>query len=184
MTIEEKILLNEIKKKNREVFEFLFDQYYPILVKFSEGYLHDIHACEDVVQTFFISFWTGSENMNITTSIKSYFFTSVKNLCLNRIRDLKVRDKHEIQYVESLINIEPDEKLIDPEILFFINKAVESLPSQMSEIFRQKYFQGKQVKEIASILDVTEGTVKTQLFRARAILRNKLLDLTNINFIL
>lgn len=183
MTIEEKILLNEIKKKNKEVFELFFDQYYPVLVKFSEGYLHDIHACEDLVQTFFISFWTGSENINITTSIKSYFFTSVKNLCLNQIRDLKVRDKHEIQYIESLINIEPNEKLIDPDILSFISEAVESLPAQMSEIFRQKYFQGKQVKEIASNLDVTDGTVKTQLFRARAILRNKLIDLTKITFI-
>ncbi|KJF45372.1 RNA polymerase sigma-70 factor [Draconibacterium sediminis] len=184
MTIEEKILLNEIKKKNKEVFELLFDQYYPVLVKFAEGYLHDLDACEDLVQTFFISFWTGSQNMNITTSIKSYFFKSVKNLCLNQIRDLKVRDKHEIQYVESLINIEPDEKLIDPDILSFINEAVESLPIQMSEIFRQKYFQGKQVKEIASNMGISDGTVKTQLFRARAILRDKLFDLTNINFIL
>ena len=184
MTIEEKILLNEIKKKNREVFETLFEQYYPILVKFAEGYLFDQQACEDIVQTFFISFWSNSETVDIKTSLKAYFFQSIKNLSLNRIRDLKIQDKHEIQYVESLVNIEPIDKLTDPEIFGLIQEAIGSLPPQMAEIFRQKYFEGKKLKEIAEELNITDGTVKTQLFRARKTLRENLKKTTNINFFL
>lgn len=182
MKIEEKILLNEIRKKNRDVFELLFEQYYPVLVKFSESYLHDLQACEDIVQSFFIAFWTGSENININTSLKSYFYTSIKNLCLNRIRDLNVQDKHELLYIESLVNNDYKDVIIDSDIFDSINKAVEALPKQMAEVFRQKYFEGKQLKTIAKELNVTEGTVKTQLHRARTTLRDKLRLSTNINF--
>jgi len=184
MKIEEKILLNEIRKKNKDVFNFLFEQYYPTLVKFSEIYLHDQPECEDVVQSFFISFWTGAENININTSIKSYFYTSIKNLCLNRIRDLKVQDKYEILYIESLANADNKDVIFDSDIFDSINAAIEALPEQMAEIFCQKYFEGKQLKEIAKELNVSEGTVKTQLHRARTKLREKLLEITNLNFIL
>ena len=184
MTIEEKILLNEIRKKNRDVFELLFEQYYPQLVKFAEGYLHDLQACEDVVQSFFISLWTKPDQMNITTSLKSYFFKSIKNLCLNEIRNLEVRDKNEIQYIESLLNTESNTDIIDPDIFYLIREAVSSLPEQMSEIFRQKYFEGKQIKEIAEELNVSDGTVKTQLFRARTTLKEKLQKSSKINFFL
>ena len=183
MNIEEKILLNEIKKRNRDVFERLFEQYYPVLVKFSEGYLHDLQSCEDIVQSFFISFWTNSEKINIQTSLKAYFFISVKNLCLNRIRDLKVQDKNELLYIESLINSQTENTEIDSDIFNLINEAINSLPKQMAKIFYQKYFEGKPLKEIAKDMDITDGTVKTQLFRARIILREKLLKSTNINFL-
>lgn len=182
--IEEKILLNEIRKKNKDVFNLLFEQYYPALVKFSEIYLHDQSACEDTVQSFFISFWTGADRLKINTSLKSYFYTSIKNLCLNRIRDLKVQDKYEILYVESLVNNASDDVIFDSDIFNSINAAIEFLPKQMAEIFCQKYFEGKQLKDIAKEMDISEGTVKTQLHRARTKLREKLLITTNINFIL
>ncbi len=184
MQVEEKILLNEIRKKNKDVFNLLFEQYYPALVKFSEIYLHDQPACEDIVQSFFISFWTGAEKININTSLKSYFYTSIKNLCLNRIRDLKVRDKYEILYIESLVNSDNNEVIFDPDIFDSINAVIESLPKQMAEIFCQKYFEGKQLKEIAKELKVSEGTVKKQLNRARSKVRERLLKITNVNFIL
>ncbi len=184
MNIEEKILLNEIRKNNREVFELLFQQYYPPLVKFAEGYVYDQSTCEDIVQSFFINFWTKSESVKIETSLKSYFFGSVKNLCLNKIRDLKVQDKNEVQYVESLINTEDEEVLFDSDILKQITKAIDGLPKQMAEVFRQKYFEGKQTKEIASELNVTEGTIKTQLHRARKALRETLKNTAGCHFIL
>ena len=177
-------MLNEIRKKNRDVFEFLFEQYYPVLVKFSEGYLHDLQECEDVVQSFFIYLWTDAEKININFSLKSYFFTSIKNLCLNRIRDLKIQDKYEILYVESLVNTNSKDVIFDLDIFDLINDALKSLPKQMAKIFREKYFEGKQLKEIAKELNVTEGTIKKQLHRARVSLRNKLYLFTNIFFTL
>lgn len=174
LNIEDKILLNEIRNRNRDVFKLLFKEYYPFLVRFAEGFLHDLPACEDLVQSFFVSFWTTPEKLNINTSIKNYFLKSIRNKCLNYLRDIKIRDQHQILYLESLINIESEEDLEDRQISTLITKTVEELPPQMREIFRLKYFEGKQINEIAKSLNVTEGTVKTQLFRARITLRDRL----------
>ncbi|MGQ7868182.1 RNA polymerase sigma factor [Sunxiuqinia sp. sy24] len=184
MDIEDRILLNEIRKGNRDVFELLFVQYYPVLVKFSEGYLQNLHASEDLVQSFFVMFWTSSENIDIKISLKAYFFKSIKNLCLNEIRDLRVKDKHEILYIESLINSEAGSDCVDSDIFDLILEAVNILPPQMAEIFREKYYAGKKIKEIATDLNITDGAVKTQLFRARTILKEKLLKSTSIKFFL
>ena len=53
MKVEDKILLNEIKKRNRKVFEALYYEYYPHLTRYAEGFLFDKQACEDIVQNLF-----------------------------------------------------------------------------------------------------------------------------------
>ena len=96
MKIEEKILLAELKKKNLQVFENFFNEYYPVLSRYAEGFVFDRQVCEDIVQDFFISFWQNVTKIEIETSIKVYFFTSIKNRCLNYIRDLHLRDKKKL----------------------------------------------------------------------------------------
>jgi DNA-directed RNA polymerase specialized sigma24 family protein len=79
MQIEDKILFNEIKNRNLKVYESLFSNYYPQLVKFAEGYLFDKQECEDIVQNLFVYFWENAEKINLGLSVKAYFFQSVKN---------------------------------------------------------------------------------------------------------
>lgn len=54
MKVEDKILLGEIKNRNRKVFEALFYEYYPHLIRYAEGFLFDKQACEDIVQGLFV----------------------------------------------------------------------------------------------------------------------------------
>ncbi|TKG96640.1 RNA polymerase sigma-70 factor [Puteibacter caeruleilacunae] len=185
MNIEERILLNEIKRKNREVFDMMFRQYYPVLVTFAEGYIFDVPTSEDIVQSFFVNFWSNVESLRIDTSLKSYFFKCVQNLCLNHLRDLKIQDKHLVLYLESMFHISEEETVAnDPKIIAQIHDAIEELPEQMQEIFRKRYLEGKLMKEISQELEVSDGTVKTQLFRARKQLRDALLKSTSCNFLL
>jgi RNA polymerase sigma-70 factor (family 1) len=184
MLVEDKILFNEIKNRNLEVYEALFNNYYPQLLKFAEGYIFDRHECEDIVQTIFISFWENSGKMNLDLSIKAYFFQAVKNRCLNYLRDLQIRDRHNLIYIESLLRQENYEELQDPEIINQINAAIAQLPEQMAEIFKLKYFEGKKLKEIAVTNQITENTVKTQLQRAKDKLRKILIKNSSLKFYL
>ena len=69
MKIEDKILLNEIQKQNREVFKALFHEYYPHLIKYTEGFIFDKTACQDIVQNLFIYF--GKIVINLKSQIQS-----------------------------------------------------------------------------------------------------------------
>ena len=178
MHVEDIILFNEIKNRNLKAYEALFCNYYPQLVKFAEGYIFDKQACEDIVQNLFICFWENAERIKLDLSVRAYFFQSVKNRCLNHLRDLQIRDSHNLLYLEASLNQENYEELQNPEIIIQINAAIDQLPKQMAEIFKLKYLEGKKLREIAQINRITENTVKTQLQRAKYKLRKILIEST------
>lgn len=184
MQIEDKILFNEIRNRNLKVYEALFGNYYPQLVRFAEGYLFDKQECEDIVQNLFIYFWENAEKIELELSVKTYLFQSVKNRCLNNLRDLQIRDRHNLLYLEGLLNLDDYSELQDSDINTRIIAAIAQLPEQMAEIVKLKYLDGKKLKEIAQINQITENTVKTQLWRAKGKLRKILVETTSLNFIL
>jgi len=184
MQTEDKILFNEIKRHNLKVYETLFNDYYPKLVRFAEGYLFDKQVCEDIVQNLFVYFWENAPSISIEQSIKAYFFQSVKNRCLNHLRDLQIHDRHNLLYLEAIVNQSGYEEQEDAEIVQQINEALAKLPQGMAEIFKLKYIEGKKLQEIARINQVTENTVKTQLQRAKDKLRKLLLEKSTIHFLL
>ncbi|MBC8004602.1 MAG: RNA polymerase sigma-70 factor [Verrucomicrobia bacterium] len=179
MKIEDKILIGEIKNRNKKVFEQLFYEYYPHLVRYAEGFLFDKQACHDIVQNLFIHFWEKTQQIEIHLSLKSYFYQSVKNRSLNHLRNLQVQDKHHILYVEALLNEDNSSGWVDPEILKKVQDAIVLLPPQMGELFKQKYLFGRKVQEIAELNQISENTVKTQLKRAKDKLRIALINQRN-----
>lgn len=183
MLIEDKILFNEIKNRNLKVYEALFISYYPSLVRFAEGYIFGKQECEDIVQNLFVYFWENAEKINLEVSIKSYFFQSVKNRCLNHVRNLHIHDRHHLLYLEALLNQDNSDEYPDLELIAKINSAIAKLPVQMAEIFHLKYMEGKKISEIAQIQEISENTVKTQLQRAKEKLRNILINSTLLNFL-
>lgn len=182
MLIEDKILFNEIRNRNLKVYEALFKSYYAQLLRFAEGHIFDRQACEDIVQTIFINFWENSESIHFEKSVKSYLFQSVKNRCINYLRDLKIHDKHNLLYLEALLNQDEAVEIHDPEIFIQINKAMDQLPEQMGIIFKLKYLEGKKLQEIAQMNQISENTVKTQLLRAKDKLRKLLYKSTLLMF--
>jgi len=184
MRIEDKILFNEIRKGNKVVYESLFAEYYESLVRFAEKYTFDQYISEDLVQELFIHIWEQAPKMEIKTSIKAYFYQAIRNRCLNYLKSLKVKDKHHLIYVDVLINTEDDIEVYDPLLLNQIRDSIEELPPQMSKIFKLKLVEGLKYAEIATELDISLNSVKTQLRRARKKIRESLLQKTNLLFIL
>ncbi len=183
MKIEDKILLNEIQKQNREVFKALFHEYYPHLIKYTEGFIFDKTACQDIVQNLFIYFWENSNKLEITESIKAYLYKSVKNRCLNYLRELQIKDKHRLLYLEARLN-DDEPEWIDVKSIQLIKESIDNLPPQMAEVFKLKYLHGKKYKEIAELNNISENTVKTQLKRAKRKLRAQLLKTSHLNYFL
>ncbi|MDF1546902.1 MAG: RNA polymerase sigma-70 factor [Bacteroidales bacterium] len=184
MKIEEQVLLNELKNRNYKVYEALFYDYYPSLIRFAEGYVFNRQVCEDIVQSTFIFIWENVNKIEITSSFKAYLYTTIKNKCLNHLRAIHIQDKHNLLYLEATLNSHDTSKIEDPEILKKIDIAISELPEKMANIFKLKYLQGKKNSEVAEILQVSENTVKTQLQRAKFKLRKLLAKSTAVNFIL
>ena len=182
MKIEEKILFNEIKNRNHQVFDALFREYYPALTKFAESFIFDRSVSEDMVQAFFVSLWENAPNLDIHSSLKQYCYQSIRNRCLNRLRDLRIQDKKKLLYFEAVLQQEDHSEWIDVKLLDQIKESIDCLPPQMSLIFKLKYMNGKKNKEISQLLNLSENTIKTQLSRAKNKIRLLLARNVNLYF--
>ncbi|MFR7810768.1 MAG: sigma-70 family RNA polymerase sigma factor [Butyricimonas faecihominis] len=94
MDAEEDLILARIKKRDKEAFRYLYEYYFAKMVLFAESYLYDEEEARDLVQDLFFHLWNHAGTLQVTTSVKAYLFTSVRNRCLNAIRDRKIRDEH------------------------------------------------------------------------------------------
>ena len=167
MNNEERLIVNEIQKGNKQVFKAIYEEHYKPLVLFASGYLHTQDLSEDVVQNFFIHFWENRSKLQLNSSIKSYCFTSVKNRCLNRLRDYNLRDEKNLMYINSVLRIDLDIDDHENDLVEGIQQALEHLPNQMKEILTKKYFDGLKTSEIADQTGLSENTINTHLKRGR-----------------
>lgn len=185
MDISDKVILNELKKRNKRVFEALFYEYHPKLLGFVERIVFSRQVSEDIVQSVFISLWEKIDDIHIHTSLQSYLFQTVRYQGFAYLKQINVEDKYKLLYWENevVMNME-DERISASELAQIINGAISNLPPQMAKIFRAKYNDGLQMKEIASSLGISENTVKTQLKRARVQLRQQLSKASFLHFYL
>jgi len=65
--------------------ELLFREYYKPLVVWATTFLHDTQRAEDIVQDFFVKLWEKPYSALLPETLKSYLFTSIRNLALNQL---------------------------------------------------------------------------------------------------
>jgi len=171
--INDQIIISELRKGNKDVFQAVFHQYYPMLAGFAHRYIYEEDVCEDLIQDVFATLWEKRNDHEIGT-LKSYLFTAVKNKCLGYLRHLNVRDKHEVFLIEAYFE-SSGESLIHSELVDKIKEVLSEMPDNMRFIFEQKYLNGLTAVEIAEDLDVSTNTINTQLKRAKKKIRMELL---------
>jgi len=185
-------LLKSILEGRKEGFEILFRTYYKRLCAYALSFVSQNDLAEDLVIDVFSKLWEKREMLNITDSVSSYLFRSVKNSCINYLNREKSR-KYTISENEvNLLNLKmeytisdkyPLADLIGKELEEKIRTEVERLPVQCREIFHLSRFEELSHKEIAKKLGISENTVKVQIYRALVKLRKELKDYLPIIFL-
>lgn len=183
MILSDKIIVEEIRQGNEQVYRSLFDNYYPLLMQFAHRFIFDKDTCKDLVQDVFVNLWEKRQEQEIK-SLKWYLYAAVKNKCLVYLRNLGIKDKHQIYLIDSYLSEHSEEELLDPELVKEVKKALDQLPKEMKRIFRLKYVHGHSMNDIAEDLNISLSTVKTQLGRAKVRLRVMLLEKTLLMFLL
>ncbi|MDR0766221.1 MAG: RNA polymerase sigma-70 factor [Odoribacteraceae bacterium] len=174
MKISEAHLVELLNRKDASGFRELYRGYYRTLVSFGMHYTRQRETAEDIVQDLFTGMWKRDLHFDSIAGLKTFMYTVIKNACLNELK----REQTRKDYLLSLPAGEPldeqDDRLrIEEEVYRHLLLAVEKLPARCREIF-QHHLQGKRNEEIATLLNVTIATVKTQKNRAMNFLRKEI----------
>lgn len=172
---EEKILFEKVKNKDENAFEQLFHNYYGILCLFASRILQDEISAEEIVQDFFVKLWEKRKQLSIETSVKSYFYRSVKNLCLNHIEHNSIKLRHaQAMLAKHKNNLSEEDGYTEVDLAKKIEESIQALPKKRREVFRLSREQGLKYREIAEKLNISIKTVEAQMGLAIKTLRDKL----------
>ena len=170
------ILINSLKQKKKDAFEYLFFKYHGSLVAVSLKYTYDSDVAKDLVQDLFMSLWEKADKLNFSPSVKAYLFKSVRNLSLNYIRDTKISNNAKNDISKSIFDTEitPYQSLVTKEIERIIKDTIINLPEKSKEVYQLSRVKLKMNKEIADELGVSIKYVEKHMTIARKILKEKL----------
>lgn len=153
-------------------FERLFKEFFPPLMAFARKILGDEEEAREVVHQVFINLWEKRAKLDLSTSLKSYLFTSVHNRSLNVIRDRKKFSSAEVPDVAGEWDVSA--QIESMELEDKMREAIDSLPEKCREVFELNRFEGLKYSEIATQLGISVKTVENQMSKALKILRQQL----------
>lgn len=178
-------LIERLKLGEEAAFEFIFKKHFTGLCLLAEHFLKDTHAAEEVVEEYFCDLWENCRNLTINSSLRGYLYQSIYNRSLKYIRHQKVTQKYlstgeyafnDKEILEKVSADYPSLNLIAQELEEKITVVIDSLPEQCKKIFCMSRFDNLTYADIASKLDLSINTVKTQMTRALQKLRTELKD--------
>ncbi|TRX16317.1 RNA polymerase sigma factor [Flavobacterium franklandianum] len=137
----------------------------------------DSDAALDLVQDAFTKIWENCSKIDLT-KVKTYLFTSINNLFLNRIKHQKVVLKYAKDAPNLDINNQSPEYLLEEEeFKQKLTNAIASLSEVQRQVFLLNRIEGKKYREIADLLDISQKTVEKRMSGALKILKAQIENL-------
>lgn len=168
MTLDE--LIKQCKKQDATAQGELYKQYNRILFTICLRYSPNYTEAEDNLQDAFITIFKKVEQYKGKGSFEGWIKRVTVNTVLQKYRKqrtFQIVDEGQIED-EAEVEIESDEIPLD-----FLLKIVQELPDRYRLVFSMYVMDGYQHKEIAEMLGISDGTSKSNLARARGILKIK-----------
>jgi RNA polymerase sigma-70 factor (ECF subfamily) len=164
----EKVLVLRAQSGDIAAFEALYRAYLPSLVGFARRLTNEDHIAEDAVQDAWITISKTLVRLEDATRFRAWVFKTVRWRVVDLVRK-KGKEAIALNDVEdSLIAASEDNKTDDSSDL---RGLINALPVNEREAVYLFYLEGMSIAEIADVIKIPTGTVKSRLNRARASLR-------------
>jgi RNA polymerase sigma-70 factor (ECF subfamily) len=179
-------VLTRAKEGDRKAFEEIYQMYHRRIYNAVYGMLGDADDAQDVTQDVFIRLHYALPTLRADEAFSTYLYRIALNLCRDRARRKKrVRfqsidtpragEDGDVEPMDfpDLAKL-PEEKMTNDELQLRVREAVKTLSHDHKTVIMMHHFQGMEVNDIARILDIPTGTVKSRLARGRDQLHRKL----------
>lgn len=155
----------------------LFQEHYSFLCQIAMNIVKDAETAKDIVQNFFLYCWEKKNKLKIQGPFKAYAYRAIYNASLNHQKRIKIVD-YDSEYMskeaEKIIYAQDlDRDILEHERDQKLWNMIDQMPDKRKEIFLLSQREGFTYNQIASRLDISVNTVKTQIKRAFVFLRSE-----------
>ena len=168
-------IINQCKKKcpkaQEQLYRLFAKKFFGVALKYSNNYAD----AEDNLQDGFIIIFRKIEQFNFKGSFEGWAKRILINNALQKYKGVRFMEVLNDNIAE--IDVEIDDEKIS---LDYLMQIIQELPDQYRIVFSLYVLDGYSHKEISEMLSISTGTTKSNLFRARLILKEKIEKLTEI----
>jgi len=183
---EDRDIVLSVRKGNINEFEKLVRKYQKMAFNISYRIIGSYEDACEVVQDAFLSGYRNLDDFKGTSKFSTWLCAIVINLSKNRIIKIKAENRHEQFSLDDPVETdkgpigrefasgEPSaaDKLEREEVRKKVQDCIGRLEPECREVIVLRDIQGFSYDEMAGILSIAEGTVKSRLFRARDAVRD------------
>ena len=181
-------LMAMLKKGEENALVVVIERYQNDVFRFCLHYLKEVESSREMTQETFLRVFSARDRFDVERKFKPWMLCIARNLCFNELKRKKTvcmesLEEHASAARENDGNLSqsednnPDEIMMEQEKREALLKVVESLPEDAQELIKLRYFEKLSSREIAEIVESTEGAVRTRLHRILKQMKDRCKDL-------
>lgn len=173
----ESALIKKALKNNREAQHVLFELHAPKMLSVCRYYIKDLQHAEEVMLNGFFKVFSNLKSFKSEGSFEGWIRRIMVRESISYLRQKK---QVEFSVEDFGFNKDHNNNIETNIELEEIQQVIDELPEGYKVVFVMYAIEGYKHNEIASILGISEGTSKSQLFKARKMLQEKIKELNKI----
>lgn len=178
-TLTDESLMISISQGDRKAFDEIYTRYSgPLLGFFINKLWKDREKSEDFVHDIFAKIIKKPESFDPTRKFKTWLYSVANNMCKNEYKKQEVR-KGTTSGLDNHYSLKDDSSNVlsevqDSQFRDEFEVSLHALDGKHKEVFELRHVNGLSIKEIAEVLVISDGTVKSRLFYATKYLSESL----------
>lgn len=182
-------LIELVLDGNQEAFRSIVEQYKAKIFRNCIGFVHNKEDAEELTQDVFVRIYQNLNRFKGSSSFSTWIYRIAVNSSLNHLR--KQKRMGLLLRLEHVFGIEinagknagmndpesPEKLMIDEERNRYLHNVIDALPENQRIAFTLSKYDEMSQREIAGILNISEGAVEALLQRAKANLQKNLAGL-------
>ncbi|MCL4181100.1 MAG: sigma-70 family RNA polymerase sigma factor [Verrucomicrobia bacterium] len=158
-------------RRYAEAFELVLDRYEDKIFRLAFSMMRNEAQARDATQDVFVRIWKGLPGYHAGAALSTWIYTITRNTCFTELKKRSTRRTVSLQEpnMEAVANCIPALQSADPEPGREMDVAamLSELPENYRRVITLFYLEQKSYADVAAMLGLPLGTVKTLLFRAK-----------------
>jgi RNA polymerase sigma-70 factor (ECF subfamily) len=183
LTTNDDRLLERARQKDRDAIRLIIKQHNQRLYRIARAIVRNDSDAEDVLQEAYARAFAGLDGFRGEARLGTWLARIVTNEALGSLRRRRptidigavsmspTLSAQVIPFPDANRVPDPETTMVQSEIRTLLERAIDKLPSAFREVLIARLVEGMSVAETAELFRIPPQTVKTRLFRARALLR-------------
>jgi RNA polymerase sigma-70 factor (ECF subfamily) len=166
-------LINETVRGNKDAERQLVLIATPYIMRIARQLMKHEQNAEDLTQDVLMKIMRNIGRLDSPAAFYKWVHRITFNMGLNMLRKGKRNGKNSSEYDDQVLGneIDPAESFYSKETAEVVQQCLEALPEKTRNLIQLRYFEGLKEKELAEVLDVPQGTVKSRLHKANKVVR-------------